>query len=601
VRIKIQGKRFGGQAGYVFPTIGDNFVPLDADRVYTLDTDPCDWYGSHSVEIVKGLIEGGVNTLFDWLADTESLAELRTDWPAAAVSGQQRFLAGLDALDAAGALHDFEPGKRDYIAGHGDAPVLLVQGPPGTGKSYSTAFALFARIQGAMAAGIPFHAFLTCKTHAATDVLLGNVRDVRMMLADWFNTHPEIAERFFDRRLAQVPLYRVRPRGAVPEGIVALHSNRDKDKADPTAVDRIMAHEWAVVGSPPAATRGAIKDKWGKELFGHEFADCLILDEASQMNLPEAIMAALPLKQDGRLIVVGDHRQMPPIVKHDWASEPRRTFQEYRSYASLFETLLPLELPIIRFAESFRLHSAMAEFLRREIYSQDQIPFHSKRTKTLCNIEHDDPFVSAVLQPEYPLVVIVHNEDGSQMQNPVERELITPVLDALATIPIVIGHDGKPRNGLDPYEGLGVVVPHRAQRAAFIEHVASVTELDPDSGAVTKSAVDTVERFQGDERQVVVYTATESDPQYLVAASKFLMDPRRLTVALSRAKSKIIVVASRSVFGIFSADEETFANAQLWKNLLRETCTVPLWNGTRLADGVEVDVEVWGNGGCDEC
>jgi hypothetical protein len=182
------------------------------------------------------------------------------------------------------------------------------------------------------------------------------------------------------------------------------------------------------------------------------------------------------------------------------------------------------------------------------------------------------------------------------MQNPVERKLITPVLDALATIPIVIGHDGRPRNGLDPYEGLGVVVPHRAQRAAFIEHVASVTEIDPDSGAVTMSAVDTVERFQGDERQVVVYTATESDPQYLVAASKFLMDPRRLTVALSRAKSKIIVVASRSVFGIFSADEETFANAQLWKNLLRETCTVPLWSGTRIADGVAVDVQVWGNG-----
>ena len=37
------------------------------------------------------------------------------------------------------------------------------------------------------------------------------------------------------------------------------------------------------------------------------------------MNLPEAVMAALPLTPDGQLIVVGDHRQMPPIVKHDWA------------------------------------------------------------------------------------------------------------------------------------------------------------------------------------------------------------------------------------------------------------------------------------------
>ena len=57
------------------------------------------------------------------------------------------------------------------------------------------------------------------------------------------------------------------------------------------------------------------------------------------MNLPEAAMAALPLKRDGQLIVVGDHRQMPPIVKHDWDRELRRTFQQYRVYDSLFDTL----------------------------------------------------------------------------------------------------------------------------------------------------------------------------------------------------------------------------------------------------------------------
>ena len=61
-----------------------------------------------------------------------------------------------------------------------------------------------------------------------------------------------------------------------------------------------------------------LKERWPKEIFGHDLGDCLVLDEASQMNLPEAVMAALPLKADARLIVVGDHRQMPPIVKHDW-------------------------------------------------------------------------------------------------------------------------------------------------------------------------------------------------------------------------------------------------------------------------------------------
>jgi superfamily I DNA and/or RNA helicase len=136
-----------------------------------------------------------------------------------------------------------------------------------------------------------------------------------------------------------------------------------------------------------------------------------------------------------------------------------------------------------------------------------------------------------------------------------------------------------------------VVVPHRAQRAALQEEVPALTRIDPVSGAVTLSAVDTVERFQGGERTVILVGATESDREYLLASSQFLLDPRRLTVALSRAKRKMVLVAARSVFELFSADEETFANSQLWKNLLRRTCTVPLWSGDR--DGRRV--EVWGN------
>ncbi len=90
---------------------------------------------------------------------------------------------------------------------------------------------------------------------------------------------------------------------------------------------------------------------------------------------------------------------------------------------------------------------------------------------------------------------------------------------------------------------------------------------------------------------MILVSATESDREYLLAASKFLLDPRRLTVALSRAKHKMVLVASRSIFNLFSSDEETFSNAQLWKNLLHRTCTVKLWEGER--DGVRV--QVWGN------
>ena len=99
-----------------------------------------------------------------------------------------------------------------------------------------------------------------------------------------------------------------------------------------------------------------------------------------------------------------------------------------------------------------------------------------------------------------------------------------------------------------------------------------------------------MERFQGGERTVILVSATESDLAYLLSSSEFLLDPRRLTVALSRAKRKLVLVAAGSIFSMFSPDEEVFANSQLWKNLLSKTCTMRLWKGTRQGQRVVV----WG-------
>ena len=565
--------------GFLFGSVDR---PLRDGELYTLDSDPNNIYGFWCAKITEGLRaleegrESGRSTLYERIAQPPGPPPV---WPDAARAGQARFLAGLDALNAAGVLHAFEPSKREYIGEHGGAGILLVQGPPGTGKSYSTAFALFARMQGAMAAGREFRAFLSCKTHAATDVLLANVLGVQRQLQGIQREHPGLFAEYFDPRILAIPLYRVAPREAPPAGIAALRKDEEKTKGQPKNLTVLRGEQWCVVGATPGGIYGMLKN--GK-LFDTPVCDCLILDEASQMNLPEAAMAALPLRPEGTLVVVGDHRQMPPIVQHDWEAEPRRTFQEYRAYESLFLTLLPLDPPVIRFEESFRLHREMAEFLRREIYQQDGIRYFSRREQVLPSREIADSFAQAVLQPDHPIVVVVHDEAASQTRNPFEERLITPILEALAD---------PARYALDSAEGLGVVVPHRAQRAALQLDVPCLSVVDLQTGTVVRSAVDTVERFQGGERTVIVVSATESDREYLLASSKFLLDPRRLTVAISRAKQKLVLVASRSVFALFSPHEETFANSQLWKNLLRRTCTVLLWEGEQEGQRVEV----WGN------
>ncbi len=578
--VRMNGPGGGGPAGYGFGTMADNERPLEPGETYTLDANPNNINAGRAHGMIRGLIDGGKSTLYDILADVE---RPDPDWSEAAIAGQSRFLAGLDALHAAGVLHDFEASKREFIGEHGGAPLLLVQGPPGTGKSYSTAFAVLARIQGAMAANRDFRVLLSCKTHAATDVLLQNVAEAQAELARRWTTHSALMREFFDERLLHLPLYRLRPKGDVPAGVTPLPRDSDRADGQPKAVKRLQGQRWLVAAGTPGSIYSLITGEWKtKDLFGHHLFDCLVLDEASQMSLPEAIMAALPLGPAGNVIVVGDHRQMPPIVQHDWASEPRRSFHQFRTYESLFLALMALDPPIIRFAESFRLHADMAEFLRREIYVHDGIAYHSNRHAVLADHPISDDFIAAVLAPEHPLTVVVHDETSSQVRNDFERRLMTPVLTTLA--------DAR-AFGLDSRDGLGVVVPHRAQRASLQEELARLMGPLSDLDDAVVTAVDTVERFQGGERTAILIGATESDRDYVLANGEFLLDPRRLTVAMSRAKRKLVLVASRSVFEVFSADEETFTHAQLWKNLLRHTCTERVWSGTRHGH----TVTVWGN------
>ncbi len=534
--------------------------------LYTIEADPNDIYAQRCMEVVDELRQGARNALYDRLAAPLSVT---CSISTLALEGQQRFAEGLRALADAGELHSFDEYQMNYIASYGDSPTLLVQGPPGTGKSYISAFALLARMQGLLQAGQPCRVLLSCKTHAATDVLLRKIADVQRILAEQQQRQPELFATYFDDRLLDVPLFRVRPKADSDLPTTARVIN------DVSDINNVVT---CFVAATPFAVSSLLKRN--QRYHTDAFADLLVLDEASQMNLAEACMAAIALHQHGRLIVVGDHRQMPPIMQHEWQNERQRTFQAYRVYASLFETLLHLDPPppVIRLAESFRLHRDLADFLRRAIYEQDGIHYFSRRVTRLDPGKIDDPFVAAALDPQHPLIVIVHEEAQSQDINPFEISLIRPIIETLVM-----------QLNLNPGSGVGVVVPHRAQRLALRDQLPSLMKelLIEHEGAT----VDTVERFQGDERDVIIVSATESDPNYLRTTSGFLLDPRRLNVALSRARHKLILIAARTVFQLFATDEEVFHHAQLWKRLLRDTCRTRLWSGER--DGIAV--EVWGN------
>lgn len=434
--------------------------------------------------------------------------------------------------------------QQRVIAGDAAAPLKLVQGPPGSGKSRTLGLAVVARLLAAARENRALRVAVTAKTHSAVQVALDSI--ARAWSA-WEQTTAHLPLTLTDLPIVKLGGSSVSQRGT---GV------RWADPRKGAKELRALLANACVIGGTPGGLSALLETTQRKTRWEGLF-DLLLIDEASQMGLPEGLLAASAVHENGQLIIVGDHRQMPPIIAHTWeaAAGSLATWQPHRS---LFKWLLDAHAPVVALEESFRLHRDQAAFLQQAIYRHDQIMFHSRRTDLLPPHSFHDPFVHAALRHDVPIVVIEHEERGSRQQNEFEAELVAELVRACWEL------------GLDGRDGIGVVVPHRAQKATLRTRLPELAEAD---------SIDTVERFQGGERDVIIVACTASDPDFVMAEAEFLMDPQRLNVALSRARKKLIVVASASVFGALPIDLPIFERAALWKRLRSYAAPHPLWGG----------------------
>jgi len=98
--------------------------------------------------------------------------------------------------------------------------------------------------------------------------------------------------------------------------------------------------------------------------------------------------------------------------------------------------------------------------------------------------------------------------------------------------------------------------------------------------------VETVERFQGGENDLMIVSATATDPQYIRAENEFLLEQNRANVSFTRHKNKLIVIAAESLLSHIPADTTIYDEALLWKELPAAVGepptdnTTPDWSGS---------------------
>lgn len=443
---------------------------------------------------------------------------------------QERFMA---AMRSAASAQTPTQAQEAAITDDGHR-TLCVQGPPGSGKTATAGWMILARLYASTER--PMRVLVCTRTHVATKLVLRSVVECLARLG------AEAAE-LQDLLVAKVGGDEQDP---AMSGISILG-----DATNGSILDEVWTAPLLVLGGTAGGISTLLKRR---DRHSHLF-DLLVIDEASQMSIPEALLAAMWLKPDGRIVVMGDHRQLPPILHHRWGERDTSGFSVHRS---IFEYLLEIGIPCVRLDESFRLHRSQAAFLAEHIYDHDGIAFHSRRLASLPRLsaEHS-AYVAAVLRPDVPIIVLEHTEAESQQSNSFEALLIAPLLAACE-------HD----LGLDGLHGVGVVVPHRAQRVALCRTFPSLA-----------SGIDTVERFQGDERDVIILAATASDPAYILEEAQFLLQPNRLTVAISRPRLKLIVIAAQTLFRTVPSNTNLFEHALLWKRLRHAPGMELLWQG----------------------
>lgn len=421
------------------------------------------------------------------------------------------------------------PSQHRALVGALGHDVQLIWGPPGTGKTHFLALAILAAVEAAERRGEPLRVVVTAFTHAAIDNLLGKVTELAAEL-----------------RL----------------GLAAkvMKVNSGLDGVDPVPHGRVPqeanAHGWTITGSTVWQLRKVDPDL--------KF-DLVVIDEGSQLTVGSAAIPMRRLGHAGHLVIAGDDHQLPPIVQGGYPVEEGRP----RLHRSILEALRDgdpdgeheLVLPLL---ENFRMCDRLCEYPRHSIYPEAYLPASEAVAgrRLVLDGHPADTLLNAILDPSFPLVVGVFEDVLATRANAAEAELVAAIAEAVRAL-TTQGSDEEFWR-----ERMFIVSPHHAQIRLIREGLGSRRRWE------SPPFVDTVDKMQGQECDLVVVSYGVSDVEFALAEKEFIYSRNRLNVSITRARAKTVLLVSRALLEppIQALDDDEVADGIAYMQGLAHWC-----------------------------
>ncbi|MRJ03229.1 MAG: IGHMBP2 family helicase [Epsilonproteobacteria bacterium] len=269
------------------------------------------------------------------------------------------------------------------------------------------------------------------------------------------------------------------------------------------------------------------------DLLKEEEFDIAVIDEGSQQVPPSTL---IPIMHGERFVIAGDHKQLPPTVVSREARELERSlFEDLITHYPSLSSMLKVQ---------YRMHEKIMGFSNEQFYDGELVAHESVAHHTLADLQVAPPQrYREILDPQEPFIFVDTEgieapeklpDRSTSYENPREAQLVVELVQEL----LQMGVKG---------EEIGVISPYLAQvkllKRLFQEPVVEIKSVDG---------------FQGREKEVIIISFVRSNREGNIG---FLKDWRRLNVALTRARRKVISIG----------DSGTLSHEPIYRELIEYT------------------------------